>query len=223
MDGNSRWARRQGVSRAAGHEAGAHAVRRVVEAARALNRVEVLTLYTFSTENWRRSKAEVNALFGLLSKYIRLELENIHKENIRFNVMGRREGLSAKTIRELDWCMDRTRGNTAMVLNLAINYGGRAEMADAARAIAEKVQRGELAPGDVDEACVARHLYAPELPDPDLLIRTAGELRLSNFMMWQLSYAEIVSMDTLWPDFDRDALASAIAEYQKRVRRFGGR
>lgn len=223
MDGNSRWARRQGVSRAAGHEAGAHAVRRVVEAARALNRVEVLTLYTFSTENWRRSKAEVNALFGLLSKYIRLELENIHKENIRFNVMGRREGLSAKTIRELDWCMDRTRGNTAMVLNLAINYGGRAEMADAARAIAEKVQRGELAPGDVDEACLARHLYAPELPDPDLLIRTAGELRLSNFMMWQLSYAEIVSMDTLWPDFDRDALASAIAEYQKRVRRFGGR
>ncbi len=223
MDGNSRWARRQGVSRAAGHEAGAHAVRRVVEAARALDRVEVLTLYTFSTENWRRSKTEINALFGLLSKYIRLELENIHKENIRFHVMGRREGLSAKTIRELEWCMDRTRGNTAMVLNLAINYGGRAEMADAARAIAEKVQRGELAPGDVDEACVARHLYAPELPDPDLLIRTAGELRLSNFMMWQLSYAEIVSMDTLWPDFDRDALASAIAEYQKRVRRFGGR
>jgi undecaprenyl diphosphate synthase len=223
MDGNSRWARLHGVSRAAGHEAGALAVRRIVEAARALERVEVLSLYTFSTENWRRSKTEVNALFALLSKYIRLELENIHKENIRFNVIGRREGLSKKTLRELNWCMDHTRNNTAMVLNLAINYGGRAELADAARAIAEEVQRGELSPAEVDEDCVARHLYAPELPDPDLLIRTAGELRLSNFMMWQLSYAEIVSMDTLWPDFDKDALARSILEYQSRQRRFGGR
>ena len=223
MDGNSRWARRNGVSRAAGHEAGAGAVRRIVEAAGELDRIEVLSLYAFSTENWRRSKAEVAALFALLSKYVRLELDAIHDAGIRINVIGRREGLSAKTLRELDRSIERTRDNTAMTLNLAVNYGGRAELADAARAIAEKVQRGELDPKDIDEACVASHLYAPGLPDPDLLISTAGELRLSNFMMWQLSYAEIVSMPILWPDFDREALHEAIREYQRRDRRFGGR
>ena len=223
MDGNGRWAEREGVSRAAGHEAGAKSVRAIVEACRELQHVEVLTLYAFSTENWRRSKVEVNALFRLLSKYVRIEIDNIHKENIRVTVMGRMDGLPRKAIEDLQYSMDLTRGNTAMTLNVAINYGGRAEIADAARRIATDVAAGHLDPRRVDEACFAKYLYVPQLPDPDLLIRTSGELRLSNFMLWQLSYAEIVVIPTLWPDFRKPHLHEAIREYQARKRRFGGR
>lgn len=223
MDGNGRWAQREGVSRAAGHEAGAKSVRAIVEACRELQRVEVLTLYAFSTENWRRSKLEVSSLFRLLSKYVKLELENIHKENIRVTMMGRFEGLPSVAVRDLTYSMDRTRNNTAMILNVAINYGGRAEIADAARKIATDVAAKRLEPSAIDEACFARYLYRPELPDPDLLIRTSGEMRLSNFMLWQMSYAEIVVLQTLWPDFRKPELYEAIAEYQSRQRRFGGR
>ena len=223
MDGNGRWAERRGVSRAKGHEAGAKSVRAVVEACRELGRIEVLSLYAFSTENWRRSKVEVGALFRLLSKYVKLELQNIHKENIRVSVMGRREGLPQRALDDLDHAMELTKHNKAMVLNVAINYGSRAEIADAARRIAGEAAAGRLDPSTVDEACVARYLYAPELPDPDLLIRTSGEMRLSNFMLWQLSYTEVVVTQTLWPDFCRRDLYEAIREYQLRQRRFGGR
>ncbi|MBM3289587.1 MAG: isoprenyl transferase [Candidatus Hydrogenedentes bacterium] len=223
MDGNGRWAQRERVSRAAGHEAGAKSVRAIVEACRELERIEVLSLYAFSTENWRRSKLEVSALFRLLSKYVKIELENIHKENIRISIMGRMEGLPARAVADLRHCMDLTRNNTAMVLNVAINYGGRAEIADAAKRIAQDAAAGRLKPDAVDEATFAKYLYVPQLPDPDLLIRTSGELRLSNFMLWQMSYAEIVVAPTLWPDFRKPHLYAAIHEYQARQRRFGGR
>lgn len=223
MDGNGRWAKHHGVSRAAGHEAGAKSVRAVLEACRELDGVEVLTLYAFSTENWRRSQSEVETLFMLLSKYIRLELDEIHQEDIRITVMGRREGLSQKARADLERCENLTADNQAMTLNLAVNYGGRGEIADAAQAIARDVQEDRLAPGDIDEACFARYLYVPDLPELDLLIRTSGEMRLSNFMLWQASYAEFVSMPTYWPDFRKQHLYEAIAAYQSRSRRFGGR
>jgi undecaprenyl diphosphate synthase len=222
MDGNGRWAAQHKVTRAAGHEAGAKSVRAVVEACRELG-VSVLTLYAFSTENWRRSKWEVDALFRLLSKYIGIELENIHKENVRISVMGRMDGLPQRAQQDLRHAMELTAANTAMTLNVAINYGARAELADAAKTIAREAKAGRLDPESVDEACLARYLYVPQLPDPDLLIRTSGEMRLSNFMLWQLSYAEIVAVPTLWPDFRKPHLYEAIAAYQSRQRRFGGR
>ncbi|HIJ73151.1 MAG TPA: isoprenyl transferase [Candidatus Hydrogenedentes bacterium] len=223
MDGNGRWAERQGVSLAEGHEAGAKSVRAVVEACRELEKVEVLTLYAFSTENWRRSKEEVDALFRLLRKYVDLELENIAREGIRVTIMGRMAGLAKNVAQDLKRTVARTGDNSAMILNLAVNYGARAEIADAAKAIAAAVKAGKVEVDDVNEALFARYLYLPDLPDPDLLIRTSGELRLSNFMLWQLSYAEIVSTDTLWPDFRKEHLYNAIAEFQARQRRFGGR
>ena len=224
MDGNGRWAEREGVSRARGHEQGAKSVRAVIEACRELEGgVEELSLYAFSTENWRRSEEEVGALFQLLSKYIRLELENIHKEGIRVTVIGRRDGLAPRTLKDLDYCEERTRANTAMQCTVAINYGGRAELVDAARAIAQRVKEGTLDPAEIDEAAIAGHLYRPNQPDVDLLIRTSGEHRVSNFLLWQISYAEIISPATLWPDFRKHDLYEAIAEYQARHRRFGGR
>jgi len=222
MDGNGRWAKRRGVSREAGHEAGAKSVRAIIEGGRELG-IEVLTLYAFSTENWQRSKREVTALFRLLSKYIRLELERLHREDIRITVMGRREGLTPRVTKDLAYCEELTRANRSMVVNVAINYGGRAEIVDATKRIAEEVRAGRLAIDAIDEACFAQHLYVPELPEPDLLVRTSGEVRLSNFMLWELSYAEIVSTKTLWPDFRKRHLYDAIVEYQARQRRFGGR
>jgi len=222
MDGNGRWAKQHGLSRAEGHEAGAKSVKATVEGCREMG-IEFVTLYAFSTENWRRSRIEVSALFRLLSKYIQLELENIHKEDIRVSIMGRMDGLPKKVAKDLEYSMERTANNQSMVLNVAINYGARGEIADAARSIAAEVKRGDLAVDDVDESCVAQHLYRPALPDPDLLIRTSGEMRMSNFMLWQLSYTEIVMMKTLWPDFRKSHLRKAIAEYQQRQRRFGGR
>jgi len=223
MDGNGRWARRRGVSRAAGHEAGAKSARAVIEACRELGAVEVLTLYAFSTENWRRSKTEVSALFRLLSKYIGIELDSVDKENIRVMTMGRIEDLPARAQKDLNRAMARTADNTAMTVNVALNYGSRVEITDAARAIARDAKAGRLDPDQLDEKRFSQYLYAPHLPDPDLLIRTSGEMRLSNFMLWQLSYAEIVVTQTLWPDFRKRHLHRAIAEYQTRQRRFGGR
>ncbi len=222
MDGNGRWAKQQGVSHAAGHEAGAKSVRATIEACRELG-VEILTLYAFSTENWRRSKLEVSALFHLLSKYISLELDAIHKENVRIVAMGRIEGLPARAQADLRNAMERTAGNTALTVNVALNYGSRAEIADAARAIGREVRDGLLDPETITEEAIQQRLYRPDLPDPDLLIRTSGEMRLSNFMLWQLSYAEIVVLPVYWPDFRKPHLCQAIHEFQQRDRRFGGR
>lgn len=222
MDGNGRWAKKHGLSHAAGHEAGARSVRAVIEACRELG-VAALTLYAFSTENWRRSKREVETLFRLLSKYIRIELESIHKEDIRITFMGRREGLSKRVIADLDRCTALTQNNRSMVVNVAINYGGRAEIVDAAKGVAAAVRDGRLDVDDIDEDAFERYLYEPDLPELDLLIRTSGEMRLSNFMLWQVSYAEIVVLSTLWPDFRKRHLVKAIAVYQSRQRRFGGR
>lgn len=222
MDGNGRWARERGLAHVEGHEAGSRSVRAVIESCRHLG-VEALSLYAFSTENWRRSKFEVSALFRLLSKYIRQEIDEMDRNNIRICFMGREEGLPKRALADMAACVERTRNNTAMVVNIALNYGGRGEIVDATRRIARAVQAGELSVGDIDEALFARHLYQPELAEVDLLIRTSGELRVSNFMLWQLSYAEIVVPDTLWPDFDEQCLCDAIVAYQKRNRRFGGR
>jgi len=223
MDGNGRWAQQHQVPRVVGHESGAKAVRAVVEACRELEHVRALILYAFSTENWRRSEEEIGALFTLLSKYVRLELENIHREDIAVNIIGRRDGLGPRTLKDLDYCEERTRGNTAMDLFVAINYGGRAEIADAARRIAQDAAQGSLDPEAIDEATVASYLYHPRCTEVDLLIRTSGEMRISNFLLWQASYAEIVSTPVLWPDFRKGDLYDCIAEYQRRNRRFGGR
>jgi undecaprenyl diphosphate synthase len=223
MDGNGRWAKAQGVTRLRGHDKGAQSVRKITEVCRELEGIASLTLYAFSTENWRRSKREVNALFRLLSKYIRLEVENLHAENIRVQFMGRKESLSEKLLMEMSESEDRTKDNTAMILNLAVNYGSRGEIVDACRSIAADVRTGALAESEIDEEVFAEHLYVPAVQDVDLLIRTGGEMRLSNFMLWQLSYSEIVVTDTLWPDFGEEQMLEVLREYQSRRRNFGGR
>jgi undecaprenyl diphosphate synthase len=222
MDGNGRWAEKHGLSRAEGHEAGAKSARAIIEAARELG-IQVLTLYAFSTENWRRAKPEVDALFQLLSKYIGLELDNVDKEDIRVRAMGRIEALPKAARNDFIKAEERTADNEAMIVNVALNYGSRREISDAAQAIAREVEAGRLSPEEIDEDLFAQHLYTADLPDPDLLIRTSGEMRLSNFMLWQLSYAELVVTRTLWPDFRKRHLHRAVAEYQRRQRRFGGR
>ena len=222
MDGNGRWAERQGLSRGEGHEAGARGVRLAIEGCREMG-IRCLTLYAFSTENWRRSKTEVNVLFRLMSKYIRKEVAEIHKNNIRVRLLGEMDRLPARAAADLRYCLDLTAGNTAMDVCVALNYGARTEIARAARLLAEDVADGRLRPEQVDEAAIAARLYAPDHSEVDLLVRTSGELRLSNFLLWQLSYAEIVVTPTLWPDFDKQCLCDAIVEYQLRGRRFGGR
>ncbi len=222
MDGNGRWAKRQGLSHNAGHEAGATSVRAVVEACRELG-IEVLTLYAFSTENWRRPVLEVTGLFQLMRKYIQMELDRIHKENIRVTIMGRMEGLAPGVVDDLRRTMEKTAGNTAMTLNVGLNYGGRAEIVDAARALAARVARGELSPDQIDDQTFAEYLYQPQLPELELLIRTSGEMRISNFMLWQVSYAEIVVSPVLWPDFRKEHLVECLREFQHRDRRFGAR
>ncbi|MBX3177873.1 MAG: isoprenyl transferase [Candidatus Hydrogenedentes bacterium] len=222
MDGNGRWASERGLSHVEGHEAGANSVRAVIETCRKLG-IDALSLYAFSTENWRRSKFEVSALFRLLSKYIQQEIDEMDENDIRICFMGRREGLPERALSDMDSCVERTRDNTAMTVNIALNYGGRAEIVDATRRIAAAVQAGELRAEEIDEAAFARYLYQPDLNEVDLLIRTSGELRVSNFMLWQMSYSEIIISDTLWPDFDEGCLCEAIVAYQHRHRRFGGR
>ena len=222
MDGNGRWARERGLTHVEGHEAGASSVRAVIEACRKLG-VDALSLYAFSTENWRRSKFEVSALFRLLSKYIQQEIDEMDANNIRICFMGRREGLPRKALSDMDACVARTRDNTALTVNIALNYGGRAEIVDATRRIALAVEAGELDAGAIDEKLFARYLYQPDLDEVDLLIRTSGELRVSNFMLWQVSYSEILVPETLWPDFNEGCLCDAIVAFQKRHRRFGGR
>ncbi|HPO15855.1 MAG TPA: polyprenyl diphosphate synthase [Candidatus Hydrogenedentes bacterium] len=218
MDGNGRWAKQHGKARVQGHEAGARSVRAVIEACRELS-VPVLSLYAFSTENWRRSAGEVNALFRLLSKYIHKEIGELHKNDIRVRFMGRWEGLPKRAVDDLRYCIELTKDNQSLTVNVAINYGGRAEIVDAARSLIKK----GVAPDKLTEELFAQALYQPEFSEVDLLIRTSGEVRVSNFMLWQISYAEMQFPEVLWPDFSKEHLCDAIAEYQSRKRRFGGR
>src|SRR5262245_40093095 len=221
MDGNGRWARRRGLPRVAGHRAGISAVREVVEGSAELG-IPVLTLYAFSVENWKRPRAEVSTLMGLLKEYLNKELENIHKNNIRFRTIGRVEELDATVRTELEKGIDRTRNNTGMVFNVALNYGGRAEIVDAVNRLLRNGGKEAAAHGGISENDFAKYLYTAGQPDPDLLIRTSGELRISNFLLWQIAYAEIWVTDTLWPDFDKGHLYEAIIAFQKRERRYGG-
>jgi undecaprenyl diphosphate synthase len=219
MDGNGRWARRRGLPRVAGHRAGIGAVREVVEGSAELG-VGVLTLYAFSVENWKRPRSEVSTLMQLLKEYLVKEIDNIHKNNICFRTIGRTDQLDPSVQRELEKGIERTRDNTGMVFNVALNYGGRAEIVDAVnRLLQTRLKDG---PGEISETDFARYLYTAGQPDPDLLIRTSGELRISNFLLWQIAYAEIWVTDTLWPDFGKQHLYEAIIAFQKRERRYGG-
>lgn len=222
MDGNGRWAEEHGKLKVQGHEAGARSVRAVIELGRELG-LHALSLYAFSTENWRRPDEEVNALFQLMSKYIHREIDEIHSNGIRVHFMGRWEGLPETAARDLRHCIEKTRNNRMMHCCVALNYGGRAEIVDAARRVHEAIAAGELAPEALDEEAFAGRLYLPDFAEVDLLIRTSGEMRLSNFMLWQASYAEIVVTPVLWPDFGKPEFCDAIVEYQRRARRFGGR
>ncbi len=217
MDGNGRWAARRHLPRVEGHRAGIESVRDVVETAARLG-VPVLTLYAFSVENWKRPHAEVTTLMLLLKRYIRSELGTLNRNNIRFRVIGRVEELASDVQDELEMGTARTASNTGMLFNIALNYGGRAEIVDAAR----RAMAAGLLPDQLDEKTFGSFLYTAGLPDPDLLIRTSGEMRVSNFLLWQIAYAEIWVTETLWPDFRRRDLLNALVAYQKRDRRYGG-
>jgi undecaprenyl diphosphate synthase len=220
MDGNGRWAKRRHSPRVRGHEQGARAVRTVVTHCARLG-IEALTLYSFSTENWKRPKGEVEFLMGLYVKYLSAERETIMNNNVRFMHVGRRRELPDTVLGEMDKTIELSRDNTGLKLCLALNYGSRDEIVDAVRAIARDVQDGKLSPADVDERLISNSLCTAGLPDPDLLIRTAGERRLSNFLLWQSSYAELYISDELWPDFGPEELDAAIRDYAARERRFG--
>jgi len=221
MDGNGRWAQERGLPRSEGHRAGTAAVQRVVEACREFG-VRYLTLYAFSTENWKRPPAEIRALMGLLRDFLDNRLDDLLRNGVRLNVIGQTERLPRLLRSRLERTIARTAGGTEGVLTLALSYGSRAEITDAARHLAEEVKAGRLEPKDITEAMLAARLYTADLPDPDLVIRTAGEKRLSNFLLWQLSYAEFWFTDLCWPDFDREVLRQALADFGRRQRRFGG-
>jgi undecaprenyl diphosphate synthase len=220
MDGNGRWAAQRDKPRTFGHEAGVKAVKEVVKAAAEIG-VEVLTLYTFSVENWGRPKEEVAALMRLLSRTTRGEIDELMRDDVKLITTGRVEGLSISRRKALQLACDRTRDNRGLVLNLALNYGGRTEILDAVKAIANSVRGGILDVNQIDEELFSSFLYTADLPDPDLLIRTSGEYRISNFLLWQTSYTELYIVNTLWPDFGRQELFKAIVDYQNRERRFG--
>jgi undecaprenyl diphosphate synthase len=221
MDGNGRWARLRHKRRAEGHRAGIAAVRDVVETSARLG-LEVLTLYAFSVENWKRPKTEVSTLMALLKHYLRRELNTLLRNNIRFRVIGRPDELPNDVRAELALGMERTRGCSGLLFNIALNYGGRAEITDAVRRLVQDLLANGRDPGRIDEASLAGYLYTAGQPDPDLLIRTSGELRVSNFLLWQIAYSEIWVTDTLWPDFRRKHLLQAVVDFQKRERRYGG-
>jgi undecaprenyl diphosphate synthase len=218
MDGNGRWARRRSLPRVAGHKEGVRAVRAAVETCAQLH-LDALTLYAFSAENWKRPRAEVETLWRLLRIYLRAELPTMMRHDIRFGAIGRLSGLPGFVRSELDAVVRRTENNRGLRLTLAINYGGRDEIVDAVAALIEDARRGLV---EIDEAAISARLYTAGLPDPDLLIRTSGEMRVSNFLLWQIAYAELYVTQTLWPDFTRAELLAAILDYQRRDRRFGG-
>src|SRR3989441_9790760 len=221
MDGNGRWAAQRGQPRIAGHRAGVEAVRATVDTGARLG-LGALTLYAFSTENWKRPRYEVDALMRMLRKYLRLELDEINRQNIRFQTIGRIEALAPTVRNEIARASERTAANTGMVLSVALNYGGRAEIVDACRAAMRRLLAEGRSAGELNESDIERELYTNTLPELDLLVRTSGELRISNFLLWQSAYAEIYVTETLWPDFRRVHLLEAIADYQRRDRRFGG-
>lgn len=221
MDGNGRWAKRRNQPRAFGHRAGVEALRAIIRESSDLG-IKALTIYAFSTENWTRPKDEVGALMSLLLEFFGREIDELHENRVCIRILGDVEGMPAPQREALVAAMDKTYGNAGLKLNIALNYGSRMEIVRAARTIAERVERGELHSDQVDERLFESCLYTAGLPDVDLLIRTSGEMRLSNFLLYQVSYAEFVVVDTLWPDFDLAAYRAALMEYQKRDRRFGG-
>ena len=220
MDGNGRWARQRGLPRIEGHRAGAESVREIVRVSSQLG-IEYLTLYAFSSENWSRPKIEVTALMRLLEFYLQKELAELDKNNVRLAAIGRLHELPASARRQLDKAIAALRDNSGLTLVLALSYGGRAEIVDAVRGIARDIKAGQMDVADVDEKRISDHLYTAGMPDPDLLIRTSGELRVSNFLLWQISYAEIYVTETQWPDFRKAEFLKAMEDYSKRQRRFG--
>ena len=219
-DGNGRWAESRGLPRNFGHKQGTEAVRDVVRAAHELG-IQRLTIYAFSTENWARPREEVDAIMDLLDRYITAETDYLVRNGIKVEVIGRQQMLDPRIQSRLAEVVRRTEGNDEMRLYFALSYSGRAEIVDAVRSIARAVESGDLEPEAIDEKCVQAHLYAPEVPDPDLLIRTGGEHRVSNFLLWQLAYTELWTSETLWPDFTKRDLVDALSAYQQRERRFG--
>ena len=220
MDGNGRWAQKRHLPRIAGHRSGTQSARTTIETCARL-KIEALTLYAFSVENWRRPKTEIDFLMALLREYLRKEMPLLQKNNIRMRFLGRIDELPAGVQNDARDAMEKTAGNKGMVLCVALNYGGRAEIVDAMNAILSE-RNGHGTPNKVTEEQLSRHLYTEGLPDPDLLIRTSGEMRVSNFLLWQIAYAEILVTETLWPDFNRARLLEALLEFQKRERRYGG-
>ncbi|MFI5017001.1 MAG: isoprenyl transferase [Dongiales bacterium] len=220
MDGNGRWAKARGLPRGAGHKRGAEAVRRTVTGAAELG-IQYLTLYGFSSENWKRPPAEIDDLMGLLRLYLNNEIEELDRKGVRLRVIGQRSRLQPDIVRLIEGAERRTAGNRKLNLIVALSYGGRAEIVEAARCIAEGVRAGRIDPAAVDEDQFEHFLYTAGIPDPDLLIRTSGEKRISNFLLWQCAYAELVFLERLWPDFTRDDLESAITEFHGRDRRYG--
>jgi undecaprenyl diphosphate synthase len=222
MDGNGRWAKKHGLKRVEGHKAGEKTVRRVLDLVKEHN-IEYLTLYAFSTENWKRSAEEVSALMHLLSSSIENNLREMDEKGLKIRLSGRIEGLPLYVRKKLQKAVKKTSENKEGTLILALNYGGRAEITDAVRKIAEFVKQSKLKPEDIDEKIISAHMYLPDVPDPDLLIRTSGEYRTSNFLMWESAYTELWFTDTLWPDFDREDFEKALDSFYNRERRFGGR
>ena len=222
MDGNGRWAKQHKLKVALGHRQGVEALRSIIRESSDLG-IEALSLYAFSTENWKREPQEVEALMGLILEFFASEIDELDEKNVCIRILGDKDGLPQKQREALINAEERTKENTGLKLNIAINYGGRAELVTAARALAEKVKNGEMQPQDIDEAAIARHLYTKDLPDVDLMIRTSGEMRLSNFLLYQCAYAEFMFPTVLWPDFDLAAYHEALEAFQNRERRFGGR
>jgi undecaprenyl diphosphate synthase len=220
MDGNGRWARERGLPRIEGHRRGAESVREIVRVSGELG-IDYLTLYAFSVENWNRPKAEVSALMRLLEFYLKQEIAELNKNNVRLTAIGRLSELPLRAQRQLEKSVDALKRNTGLTLVLALSYGARAEIVDAVRSICREVKGGRLDVPGIDEKVISQHLYTRAIPDPDLLIRTSGEMRVSNFLLWQISYAEIYVTETLWPDFRRSEYLKALADYGGRDRRFG--
>jgi len=220
MDGNGRWAKKRALNRIRGHREGAESVRDIVRACREMG-IEVLTLYAFSTENWQRPRQEISALMSLLKEFLRSELAEMMENGIRLNTIGQIERFPDHVLTVLRQVMDETRKNPGMILNLALSYGGRDEIVAAARKVAAEVQAGRLQAQEITKEVFSKYLYTEGMPEPDLLIRTSGEMRISNFLLWQIAYTEIYVTDTLWPDFRREELIQILHDYQKRERRFG--
>lgn len=223
MDGNGRWAKEHGFrSRLRGHRAGAESIRCLLKACEPLSAVRYLTLYAFSSENWKRPQREINGLMNLLKQFLKDNLDELDAKDVRLRIIGRRQQLSDDVLTALDAACDRTKNNSRLTLVIALNYGARQEIVDAVRQIGKDIVGNLYSPEDISEDTIASHLYSPDIPDPDLLIRTSGELRLSNFLLWQLSYAELYVTETYWPDFNEESFYDALVNYQSRSRRYGG-